>query len=256
LGYNFLMISPADKKPSILAVDDNAYTLRIVQFTLKGDGYDVMTSISGEEALDSIANKGMPDLAIVDLHMPGGISGFEFCHAIHQFSDLPVIMLTAVGDEGTVLEGLEEHAEDYIVKPFSSGELAARVGRILQRMGRWEFPSTPKTFVDDVLEIDFPERKAIVNGSSVSLTPTETKLLYILMRNAGNIVQTDYILRRLWPGEPAFEDRLHVHLHRLRRKLENDQPEPPHEYIASERGKGYFFLSKSADLEADQSSPQ
>ena len=238
------MTSPTDKKPSILAVDDNAYTLRIVQFTLKGGGYDVVTAMTGEEALDSIANKGMPDLAVVDLHMPGGISGFELCHAVHQFSDLPVIMLTAVGDEDTVLEGLEKHAEDYIVKPFSSGELVARVNRILQRMGQWEFPSTPLTYVDDVLQIDFPNRKAIVNGNSVSLTPTEAKLLYILMRNVGKVVQTDFILRRLWPGEPAFEDRLHVHLHRLRRKLESDQAEPSHEYIASERGKGYFFLSQ------------
>jgi DNA-binding response OmpR family regulator len=242
---------PTDKKPSILAVDDNAYTLRIVQFTLKGGGYDVVTAMTGEEALESIANKGMPDLAVVDLHMPGGISGFELCHAVHQFSDLPIIMLTAVGDEDTVLEGLEKHAEDYIVKPFSSGELVARVNRILQRMGQWEFPSTPLTFVDDVLKIDFPNRKAIVNGNSISLTPTETKLLYILMRNAGKVVQTDFILRRLWPGEPAFEDRLHVHLHRLRRKLESDQAEPTHEYIASERGKGYLFVSQPVEQQSE-----
>ena len=245
------MTSPTNKKPSILAVDDNAYTLRIVNFTLSGGGYDVVTAVSGEEALDSISKKGMPDLAIVDLHMPGGISGFELCHAMHQFSDLPVIMLTAVGDEDTVLEGLEKHAEDYIVKPFSSGELVARVNRIMQRMGQWDFPSMPLTFVDDVLQIDFPNRKAIVNGNPVSLTPTETKLLYILMRRAGKIVQTDFILRRLWPDEPAFEDRLHVHLHRLRRKLEGDQTEADHGYIVSERGKGYQFLPVPADQQPD-----
>lgn len=247
------MTSPTNKQPSILAVDDNAYTLRIVQFTLSGGGYDVVTAVSGEEALDSISNKGMPDLAVVDLHMPGGISGFELCHALHQFSDLPVIMLTAVGDEDTVLEGLEKHAEDYIVKPFSSGELVARVNRIMQRMGQWYFPSTPLTFVDDVLQIDFPNRKAIVNGTPVSLTPTETKLLYILMRQAGKIVQTDFILRRLWPDEPAYEDRLHVHLHRLRRKLENDQAETGQEYIASERGKGYQFLPVPVGQHPDNS---
>ena len=242
---------PTDKKPSILAVDDNAYTLRIVQFTLKGGGYDVITAMNGEEALESIANQGMPDLAVVDLHMPGGISGFELCHAVHQFSDLPVIMLTAVGDEDTVLEGLEKHAEDYIVKPFSSGELVARVNRILQRMGQWDFPSTPLTFVDDVLKIDFPKRKPKDKGSPDALTPTETKLLYILMRTAGKVVQTDFILRRLWPGEPAFDDRLHVHLHRLRRKLENDQAEPSHEYIASERGKGYLFVSQPVEQQSE-----
>jgi DNA-binding response OmpR family regulator len=247
------MTSPTNKKPSILAVDDNAYTLRIVQFTLNGGGYDVLTAVSGEEALDSISQKGLPDLAVVDLHMPGGISGFELCHAVHQFSDLPVIMLTAVGDEDTVLEGLEKHAEDYIVKPFSSGELVARVNRILQRIGQWEFPSTPLTYVDEVLQIDFPNRKAIVNGEPVSLTPTETKLLYILMRQAGKIVRTDFILRRLWPDEPAFEDRLHVHLHRLRRKLESDQAEASQEYIASERGKGYQFLAVPDGRQSDTS---
>ena len=249
------MTSPTEKKPSILAVDDNAYTLRIVHFTLKEGGYDVVTAISAEDALDSIAKNGLPDLAVVDLHMPGGMSGFEFCHQVHQFSDLPVIMLTAVGDEDTVLEGLEKHAEDYIVKPFSSGELVARVNRILQRLGQWNFRSTPHTFVDEVLQIDFPNRKAIVNGNPVSLTPTETKLLYILMRQAGKVVQTDYILRRLWPDEPAYEDRLHVHLHRLRRKLESDQEEPYHEYIASERGKGYLFLSEQASQISDNTPP-
>lgn len=235
------MNSAEKRKPLILAVDDNAYTLRIVEHTLRTAGYESLTAVSGEEALAMISEKGLPDLAIVDLHMPGGISGFEFCHAVHQFSDLPVIMLTAVGDEGTVLEGLDKHAEDYMVKPFSSGELAARVNRILGRMGQMQFASTPRTFVDDQLQIDFPDRKAIVNGEAISLTPTEAKLLYILMRQASEVVTTDYILRRLWPGEPAFEDRLHVHLHRLRRKLEDNQTQPFHEYIASERGKGYVF---------------
>ncbi len=238
-------------QPAILAVDDNAYTLRIVQHTLNQAGYEAVTAVSGEEALDIIRSQGMPDLAVVDIHMPGGMSGFEFCRALHQFSDLPVIMLTAVGDEDTVLEGLEKHAEDYIVKPFSSGELAARVRRIIGRMGRMSFPSTPVTAVDEQLQINFPQREALVNGNPVSLTPTETKLLYILMRQAGEIVTTEFILRRLWPGEPAFEDRLHVHLHRLRRKINDDQSQSQREYITSERGKGYIFHPAS-DQAADE----
>ncbi len=247
------MTAQTSRQPFILAVDDNAYTLRIVEHTLREANYRTDTAVSGEEALEIIAHKGMPDLAIVDLHMPGGMSGFEFCHSIHQFSDLPVIMLTAVGDEGTVLEGLERHAEDYIVKPFNSGELLARVSGILQRMGWLDFPSSPLISVDDSLQIDFSNRKAIVNGRPVSLTPTEAKLLYVLMRQSGEVVITDYILRRLWPGEAAYEDRLHVHLHRLRRKLENDQAEPHHEYIASERGKGYMFLPSPSDRPEDNS---
>jgi DNA-binding response OmpR family regulator len=240
------MTSSDKKRPLILAVDDNTYTLRIVQHTLREADYATLTAVSGEEALDAISAEGLPDLAIVDLHMPGGMSGFEFCRTVHQFSDMPIIMLTAVGDEDTVLEGLEKHAEDYIVKPFSSGELVVRVAGILNRVGTMDFPSSPRTVVDNRLQIDFPDRTVLVEEESVSLTPTETKLLYVLMRQAGSVVSTDYILRRLWPGEPAFEDRLHVHLHRLRRKLGDDRRKSQHEYIASERGKGYIFRPDTA----------
>ena len=235
----------------ILAVDDNAYTLRIVKHSLSQAGYDVMTVTSGEEGLNYIMEQGLPHLAIVDLHMPPGMSGFEFCRTIHQYSDVPVIMLTAVGEESTVLEGLEKHAEDYIVKPFSPGELVARVGRLIRRMGEFAYPLKAITIVDEQLKINFPQRQAIVNEKPVSLTPTETKLLYILMRNAGRIVGTEYILRRLWPAEPAFEDRLHVHLHRLRRKLESDQNKGQPEYIVSERGSGYMFMQPDNKPQAD-----
>lgn len=230
----------------ILAVDDNTYTLRIVQHTLTQADFEVYTATSGEDALEKIKGHGLPDLAIVDIHMPPGMSGFEFCRTIHQFSDLPVIMLTAVNEENTVLEGLEKHAEDYIVKPFSPGELVARVRRILDRMGDFAYTLTPLTRVDERLEIDFPNRQAVVYGEPVTLTPTETKLLYILMRHAGRTVTTEYILRRLWPLEPAFEDRLHVHLHRLRRKIEDRKDKTRPRYIVSERGTGYVFRQPEA----------
>ncbi|MDX1412725.1 MAG: response regulator transcription factor [Candidatus Promineifilaceae bacterium] len=229
------------KQYKVLAVDDNLYTLRIVKQSLSPAGYRVTTVSSGEEGLNVISDTGLPHLAIVDLHMPPGMSGFEFCRSIHQYSDVPVIMLTAVGEESTVLEGLEHHAEDYIVKPFSPGELVARVSRLIKRMGEFEFPLEAFTPVDEHLQINFPHRYALVDGEPVSLTPTETKLLYILMRSAGNIVTTEYILRRLWPSEPAFEDRLHVHLHRLRRKLEPGGFKGESTYIVSERGSGYMF---------------
>jgi DNA-binding response OmpR family regulator len=235
------MTESAEKSRKILVVDDNAYTLRIVSHTLQQAGYNVSTVASGEEALRNIVEQGLPHLAIVDLHMPPGMSGFEFCRSVHQYSDLPIIMLTAVDDENTVLEGLEKHAEDYIVKPFSPGELVARVRRLLQRMGAFAYPLASLTHVDDRLQIDFPKRRAVVEGQPVSLTPTETKLLYILMRNAGRTVTTEFILRRLWPAEAAYEDRLHVHLHRLRRKIEAKNGEDRERYIISERGTGYIF---------------
>lgn len=225
----------------ILAVDDDPFNLRIVSHALEQAGYPVITAGSGEEALSAITQYGLPHLAIVDIHMPPGMSGFEFCRTIHQFSDLPVIMLTAVNEESTVVEGLEEHAEDYIIKPFNPGELTARVRRVLQRMGDFAYELRSLTRVDERLEIDFPGRQALINDKAISLTPTETKLLYILMRSAGHTVNTDFILRRLWPLEPAYEDRLHVHMHRLRRKIEDKKDKTRPRYITSERGVGYTF---------------
>ena len=227
------------QQQTILAVDDNLYTVRVVQHALEQADFKVITANSGEEGLNLISQFGLPHLAIVDLHMPPGMSGFEFCRSVHQFSDLPIIMLTAVNDEETIIQGLEEHAEDYLVKPFNPGELVARVRRVLRRIGDFAYTLEPITKVDERLAVDFPKRQAIVDGKTVSLTPTETKLLYILMRNAGKTVTTSFILRRLWPLEPAYEDRLHVHMHRLRRKIGDKKS--GERYIVSERGLGYIF---------------
>ncbi|MBP6471182.1 MAG: response regulator transcription factor [Chloroflexi bacterium] len=225
----------------ILVVDDNQYTLRIVQFALQNASFKAITASSGEEALGILHTEGLPHLAVVDLHMPPGMSGFEFCHTVHQFSDLPIIMLTAVNEEETVIEGLEKYAEDYMIKPFNPGELVARVRRVLKHLGGFAFHLDALTRIDDRLVIDFPQRKALIHGDPVTLTPTETKLLYILMRQAGQTVTTEYILRRLWPLEPAYEDRLHVHMHRLRRKIEDHEDKSRPQYIVSERGTGYKF---------------
>jgi DNA-binding response OmpR family regulator len=236
----------ANQQQTILAVDDNTYTLRIVQHALEHADFQVVTAVSGQEALQIVQRRGLPHLAIIDYHMPGGMSGFELCHELHQFSDLPVVMLTAVSDEDTVIEGLEKHAEDYIVKPFSPEVLVARVKRVLRRIGDFAYTLESRTTVDDRLEIDFPNRQAFINGEEVRLTPTETKLLYILMRNAGRTATTDFIIRRLWPLEPAYEDRLHVHMHRLRGKIEDKKNKSRPRYITSERGTGYIFRAISS----------
>lgn len=232
-----MLDTPSDVQ-RILALDDNAYTLRIVAHALEQAGYQVSTAVSGKQALQHIERHGMPHLVVVDLHMPG-MSGFEFCRQIHDFSDIPVIMLTAAGDETTIVEGLHEHAEDYIVKPFNSQELAVRVRRVLGRMGDYDYTLESKTQIDNNLAVNFPKREAIVKGKAVSLTPTETKLLFILLRNAGRIVTTEFLLTRIWPLQAAQEDRLHVHIHRLRRKIEPDHVKPT--YILAERGTGYRF---------------
>lgn len=223
---------------TILVVDDNHHTLDIVQHALTRANFEVHVVSSGEDGMEYILENGLPHLAVVDLNMPPGMSGFDFCQAVHQFSDLPVIMLTAIDEESTILKALEEHVEDYVTKPFNPSELTARTRRVLRRIGEFAYSFERPTLVDHRLSIDFPKRKAIVDGELVSLTPIETKLLYILMRSAGRTVATPFIIRRVWPDQPVYEDRLHVHMHRLRRKIE-EKANP--RYIFSERGQGYIF---------------
>ena len=188
-----------------------------------------------------IARRGLPHLAIVDIMMPG-MDGFEFCRTVQEFTDLPVIMLTAVDEEETVIRGIRHFAEDYITKPFSPRELLARVQRVLRRIGDFAYTFDPVTQVDDRLAVDFAHHRVIVQGQPVDLTPTETKLLYILMRNAGRAVTTGFLLRRLRPLEEVFEDTLRVHIHRLRQKIEPVPSQP--RYIVTERGLGYRFAAE------------
>lgn len=222
----------------ILVVDDDPKIRQLVDLRLTPAGYEVLTAASAEEALGVVERQGLPHLAIVDIVMPG-MSGFEFCEVVQRFSDLPVILLTAMGEEDTVVEGIERFAEDYIVKPFSPRELLARVQRVLRRIGDFAYTLEPVMQVDARLSVDIPHQKAFVADDIVDLTPTETKLLYILMRNASRVVTTDFMLRRLWPLEEVFEDTLRVHVHRLRQKIEEDPGAPC--YIITERGLGYRF---------------
>ncbi len=223
----------------ILVVDDNYSILRMVTISLEQAGYEVSAVASGELALIHIQRYGLPHLALVDINMPPGMDGFELCEAIHEFCDLPIIMLTAIDDEEVVIEAIEQHAEDYITKPFRPGELVARVGRVLRRVGDFAYALGRQVQVDNRLNVDFAARQAILDGNEVSLTPTEAKLLYILMRNAGQIVTTSFINRRLWPLDGGQEERLRVYVHRLRKKIEKESTQP--HYIHSERGIGYMF---------------
>lgn len=225
----------------ILVVDDDPAIVRLVRDKLDRAGFEVWTAANGQEAIDVVARRGLPHLAIVDVMMPG-MDGFEFCQRTQQFADLPVIMLTAVDEEETVIRGIEHFAEDYVTKPFSPRELVARVQRVLRRIGDFAYTLDAVTRVDDRLAVDFAHQQAIVDGEPVSLTPTETKLLFILMRNAGRTVTTDFLLGRLWPLEEVFEDVLRVHVHRLRHKIEPAPSQP--RYLVTERGLGYRFAAK------------
>jgi DNA-binding response OmpR family regulator len=225
----------------ILVVDDDPAILRLVRDKLDRAGFEVWTATSGRRALDVIDRRGLPHLAIVDIMMPE-MGGFEFCRTVQEFTDLPVIMLTAVDEEETVIRGIEHFAEDYITKPFSPRELVARVQRVLRRIGDFAYALDPVTRVDDRLAVDLAHLRTLVDGQPVDLTPTETKILYILMRNAGRTVTIDFLLRRLWPLEDVFEDALRVHVHRLRQKIEAVPGQP--RYIVTEGGLGYRFAAE------------
>lgn len=222
----------------ILVVDDDEDICALVRATFEHAGYHVWTTNSAEAALALIQRIGLPHLAIVDLHMPG-MDGFEFCAAVQRFSDLPVILLTADANEATIVRGIEQYAEDYVTKPFRPRELLARAGRVLRRIGDFGYTLDAQTRIDEGLAVDFAGQRALLQTKSVTLTPTETKILYLLMRNSGHTVTNDFLLRRLYPEGDVFEDTLRVHIRHLRQKIELNPAAP--RYILTQRGAGYRF---------------
>jgi len=236
------MIKFTPESYRILVVDDSRSILEIVRSTLMTHGFKVTTAESGEAALEILENEGLPHLALVDINMPLGMDGLELCEKILHFCDLPIIMLTAVEETSTIVEAIDQYAEDYMTKPVKSGELLARVQRVLRSIGNFGYPLTQFVQVDDNLSVNFATLTAVVQGKTISLTPAESKLLYILMRQKGKTISTDFMLRRLWPSDADFadEDRLRVYVHRLRSKIEAKKGGP--HYVVSKRRKGYSFL--------------
>ncbi len=235
-------LPPLDRpgiRQHILVVDDDPDIHRIVTGVLEDEGYGVSAVASAQEARAWLEQHGLPHLAIVDIVMPGE-SGLELCSEIQEYADLPVIMLSAVDEAATVVSTIRETAEDYVTKPFNPRELAARVERVIRRMGDYAYTMAPVTRVDDCLSIDFVHQTVGIDGRTVALTRTETKLLHVLTRNAQRPVAIDYILRRVWPLDEVYEDRLRVLIYRLRHKIE-PQPGAPR-YLITQRGVGYSFL--------------
>jgi DNA-binding response OmpR family regulator len=226
------------RSTKILVVDDDRQLLDLLDVGLRRSGYEVWTSVSAQEGLDTIRRRGLPHLAIVDIMMPGQ-DGFDFCKRVHAFSDLPVIVLTAVTNHGTLTRAIEECAEDCVTKPFHFPELIARVERVLRRIGDFSYAALPVIEVDERLSVDLPGQRAIVAGEPVGLTPTESRLLHILMVNAGRVITADHLRDRLWPFGGGSEASLRVHVHRLRKKIEPDPDRPC--YILTEHGLGYRF---------------
>jgi DNA-binding response OmpR family regulator len=225
----------------ILIVDDDAMAREILKRILEHAGYEVMTAGSGPEALRKL-HEGIPHLVVVDLMMPE-MDGFELCRRIKSHLDVPIVILSAVAAIESKVEGLQMYAEDYIVKPFEKEELVARVQRVLRRYGESAGVEQPEVVIDQELQINFVQHWARVKGQQVTLTPTESKLLFLLVRNAGRVVTNETLLAKAWAGdEEAYEEGLRVHISRLRSKIETNPSKPV--YIQTKRGVGYKFAAK------------
>ena len=225
----------------ILVVDDEPDVIESVRigFELQWREIDVIGAGLGEEALDRI-ERDAPDIVLLDIGLPD-IDGFEVVRRIREFSDVPVVMLTARDDAMDKVKGLELGADDYITKPFNHLELMARVKAVLRRLAMPTPTTRAPSFTAGDLEVDFGAQEARLRGDRIDLTPTEYKLLYHLVRNAGHVLPHGTLLAKVWGREYVDEvDYLRVYVRRLRDKL-GDDPERPR-YIRTERGLGYRFI--------------
>jgi DNA-binding response OmpR family regulator len=223
----------------ILVVDDEERMVRFIRLNLEHDGFEVIEAFRGMQAIEQLRSK-LPDLILLDVMMPD-IDGFEVLRIIRETSSVPVIMLTAKGEEEDRVQGLELGADDYITKPFSPRELVSRVRAVLRRTEISGGTSHEPIVVDDRLKIDFDRREVWVEGQLIQLRPTEYRLLYHLVQNAGWVITHDQLLAKVWGYE--YRDEPHyvrLYINYLRKKLEKDPANP--KYILTERGVGYRFV--------------
>ena len=220
--------------PRILIVDDDPNLLVLLAEQLRSDGFEIVTARDGEEALRRLS-RGWPDLLVVDMMMPR-MDGLTLAREIKARADLPIIVLTAIDAADSKADLLDEVAEDYITKPYHYPELRARINRVLRRLGD-RVPRQGLVLGPD-LTLELHRRTAIVRGTEVQLTPTESRLLYALAANLGHTVTTESLLDRGWAEtEDADSTHVWVTMRRLRQKLEADPSHPRH--LQTVRGVGY-----------------
>ncbi len=225
-------------KKRILIVDDEVSILKFLRSNLEDRGYTAISATNGEEALH-IIERELPDLIILDVMMPK-MDGFEVCRQLREWSQIPIIMLSARGDEKDKVKCLDLGADDYIVKPFGANELMARVSAVLRRTRTTGISTTKSSITSGDLVINFAKRQVTRAGTEVKLTPTEYSLLQELAVNSGKVLTHTHLLKRVWGSEYQDErEYLHVFVRRLRSKLESDPNNP--KYILTVSGVGYQF---------------
>lgn len=223
---------------SILVVDDEARYQHLLKVNLEAAGYLVTTAGNGEEALEIVSNHA-PDLIILDVMMPR-LDGFTTCERIRQFSSVPIIMLTAKGEEQDRVKGLNVGADDYVVKPFSATELLARVRAVLRRAQNADAATQNRIFTHGNLRIDFARAEVWRDDKPVFLSATEYRLLIQFAHHTGHVLSAEELLSAVW-GEQYREDKeiLWVSIARLRQKLEDNPHSPQH--IVTRSGLGYLM---------------
>jgi two-component system alkaline phosphatase synthesis response regulator PhoP len=228
----------------ILVVDDEKDIVELISYNMEKEGFKTVKAYDGEAALRLVKTQ-KPDMVILDLMLPK-MNGLDVCRALRgnpETASLPIIMLTAKGDEVDKIVGLENGADDYITKPFSIKELIARVRSILRRMHDVEKKTGQEEFQYDGLEINYASCMVKVSGKQVTLSPTELKLLFFLSRNPGRVYSRNQILDHVWGDDTFITDRaVDVHIRRLRSQIEKDLENP--RYILTIRGFGYKFADK------------
>jgi two-component system KDP operon response regulator KdpE len=228
-----------DKK-HILIVDDDPAILRLLSTNLKARGYEIYTATDGEQSLD-VVQKDFVDLIILDLMMPK-VDGVEVCRRIREWSDVPIIILSARGDESDKVKCLELGADDYLTKPFGIAELMARIKTAFRHRGNPTTAPAQSSFISDGLEINFAKRRVSVGDQEVALTPTEFALLQYLAVNSDKVLTHNMLLQNVWGNEYSSEkEYLRVFVGRLRRKLEPDPKNP--KYIQTVPGVGYHITA-------------
>jgi len=228
-----------DKK--VLIIDDDSSLLQLASLIFKKAGAQVVTANDGLDGLSKLF-VFQPNLIILDVMMPGN-NGFDVCQRIRQVSDAPLIMLSALNQEGEMLQGLNTGADDYLVKPFNPDILLARARSVLRRVRRLNESnahSTPPGYDDGYLSIDFERHEVLVRGTRIKLTQVEFRLLVYLTRNAGKLMTFEKILANVWGDQyQGSMDFVHVYISHLRRKIEENTKSP--RYITTVRGVGYIF---------------
>ena len=221
----------------VLVCDDELQILRALRVILRDAGFEVIGVASAQEALDAAAVKH-PDAAILDLVLPDG-DGVDVCRSIREWSEMPIIVLSAIGEEEQKIRALEAGADDYVTKPFSPGELTARLTRALERSSTRPAGGEPVLSADG-LELDLAAHRVLVDGAEVHLTPIEFELLRTLMEGRGRLLTHRALLTEVWgPGYEHDTQTLRVHVANLRRKIEPERGAP--RYIVTDPGVGYRF---------------